>query len=419
MKEPENNNQTKKVEVINNNDNKTFKSINIKSKKEEKKQKNNHIAKNILIPFTSGVIGAGIVIGTCFGIPSIRNNIIKYDNSKEETVNNNSSKINTSMISLEQYSNTSIGVANKVLPSIVGITVEYSVNSIFINQSTTAKAEGSGIIISEDGYILTNNHVINSTSSSSYYEIGEATKVEVYLYNDENPHTATVVGTDEETDLAVIKIEEENLTAIGLGDSDTVQVGEFVMAVGNPLGMKSSVTCGVVSAVNREVTDSDGKTYKLIQTDTAINSGNSGGALVNSEGNLIGINTLKVSETGVEGMGFAIPVNSAEPIYKQLIQYNKVKRPFIGISGREITESLAFRYNLVEGIYVTSVSEFSGAEKAGIKIGDIIIKADGKEVKTMNELNSIRNEHQIGDEITITINRDGKEKDIKVKLSEQ
>lgn len=419
MKEPENNNQTKKVEVINNNDNKTFKSINIKSKKEEKNKKNNHIAKNILIPFTSGVIGAGIVIGTCFGIPSIRNNIIKYDNSKEETVNNNSSKINTSMISLEQYSNTSIGVANKVLPSIVGITVEYSVNSIFINQSTTAKAEGSGIIISEDGYILTNNHVINSTSSSSYYEIGEATKVEVYLYNDENPHTATVVGTDEETDLAVIKIEEENLTAIGLGDSDTVQVGEFVMAVGNPLGMQSSVTCGVVSAVNREVTDSDGKTYKLIQTDTAINSGNSGGALVNSEGNLIGINTLKVSETGVEGMGFAIPVNSAEPIYKQLIQYNKVKRPFIGISGREITESLAFRYNLVEGIYVTSVSEFSGAEKAGIKIGDIIIKADGKEVKTMNELNSIRNEHQIGDEITITINRDGKEKDIKVKLSEQ
>ena len=137
------------------------------------------------------------------------------------------------------------------------------------------------------------------------------------------------------------------------------------------------------------------------------------------EGKLIGINTLKVQETGVEGMGFAIPIKSAEPIYEQLIQYNKVKRPYIGIGGRDITESLAQRYRLVEGVYIVSIAEFSAAEKAGLQIGDIIVKADGEEVKTMNELNKIKNKHQIGDEMTLTINRDGKERDIKIKLGEE
>lgn len=401
---------------------KTFRSVNLNTVKEEKNQKSSDFAKRILVPFVSGVVGAGVMIGTCFGVPTIRNSMIGtkgYGTSISTQINKSQGELNTNLISLEGYSDTAVGVANKVLPSIVGITVEYSVNSIFMNQAATASAEGSGIIISNDGYILTNNHVINSSSTSSYYEIGQATKVEVYLYNDENPHPATVVGTDEETDLAVIKIEGENLVAAELGDSDTVQVGEFVMAVGNPLGMKSSVTSGIVSAVDREVNDSDGKSYRLIQTDAAINSGNSGGALVNSEGKVIGINTLKVSETGVEGMGFAIPVNSAAPIYEQLIQYNKVKRPLIGISGRDVTESLARRYNLVEGVYVTAISEFSGAERAGIQIGDVIIKADGQAVKTMSELNKIKNTHQIGDQMTITVNRDGREMDFAIKLSEQ
>lgn len=191
------------------------------------------------------------------------------------------------------------------------------------------------------------------------------------------------------------------------------------MAIGNPLGMQSSVTGGLISALNREVTDSDGKTYKLIQTDAAINSGNSGGALVNSQGQVIGINTLKVSATGVEGMGFAIPINSAKPIFEQLIQYNKVKRPYIGISGRDLDKITASRNNLVEGIYVVSVEEYSAAEKAGIIAGDVIIKADGKEIKTMNELNEIKNTHNIGDSMTVTINRNGHEKDITITLQEQ
>ena len=399
----------------------SFRTVNYQMEHGSSDTKSHMFLKTVVVPFVCGVLGAGVILTVCLKVPSVQNNLLGTNHSTTTTtqINKSEGEVNQKFISLEDYSGTAVGVANKVLPSIVGITVEYSVNSIFMNQSSTAKAEGSGIIISSDGYILTNNHVINSSSSSMYYEIGQATKVEVYLHNEETPYEAKVVGTDAETDLAVIKIEGTNFVAAELGDSDTVQVGEFVMAVGNPLGMKSSVTSGIVSAVNREVTDDEGKTYRLIQTDTAINSGNSGGALVNSEGKVIGINTLKVSQTGVEGMGFAIPINSAQPIYEQLIQYNKVKRPSIGIAGRDITESLARRYRLVEGVYVTSVSDFSGAEKAGIKIGDIIIKADGQEVKTMNELNKVKNSHQIGEEMTLTINREGQEIEVKVKLGEQ
>ncbi len=402
---------------------KEFKAVkpNEKQQKENKGQSN--FGKNIAVPFLSGVLGAGLVLGTCFGVPEVRNNILGTTKQQNTTITTSTSassgNINTTQISLADYSGTGIAVAKKVQPSIVGIKVEYTVNSIFMNQQGTATAEGSGIIISENGYILTNNHVINSSSTSSYYEIGQANKVTVYLYNDTTEYTATVVGTDEETDLAVIKIDKEGLTAAEIGDSDSVQVGEFSMAIGNPLGMQSSVTSGIISALNREVTDSDGKTFKLIQTDAAINSGNSGGALVNSQGQVIGVNTLKVSATGVEGMGFAIPINSAKTIYEQLIQYNKVKRPYIGIAGRDLDETTAKRNNLVVGIYVASVDEYSAAEKAGIKAGDVIIKADGQSIKTMTELNSIKNTHNIGDTMTVTVNRNGQEKELTLTLQEK
>ena len=404
--------------VINKNG-KEFKAI--KSKKE--KSSKTGFGKTVAIPFLSGVLGAGIVLGTCFGVPGIRNTLLKTesnDSVSTSTTSTSSGQINTTQISLEEYSETGIGVAQKILPSIVGIRVEFPVNSIFLNQSgSTATAEGSGIIISEDGYILTNNHVVSSASSSSYYSLGEATKISVYLYNDSTAYEASIVGTDEETDLAVIKIDKTGLTAAELGDSDSVAVGEFAMAVGNPLGMQSSITAGVISGVNREVTDSDGKTFTVIQTDAAINSGNSGGALVNSQGQVIGINTLKVSATGVEGMGFAIPINSAKPIYEDLIQYNKVRRPYIGISGRDLDQATAQRNNLVEGVYVVSVEEFSAAEKAGIKAGDVIVKADGTDVKTMDELNAVKNTHNIGDQMTIVVNRNGEEKELTLTLQEQ
>ena len=398
--------------------------------KPKKEKQKSQIGTRVVLPFFSGVLGTVLVLGTCLYVPPIRNYIttemlgVEDNTSKESTTSlsdffNNSSSENRNLVSLSSLSETGISVASKVQPSIVGITVEYAVNSVFSSASSTASAEGSGIIISEDGYILTNNHVVNSSSSSSFYEVGDASKVTVYLHNDETPYEGTIVGTDEQTDLAVIKIEKTGLTAAELGDSDAVQVGEFAMAIGNPLGMESSVTSGVISAVNREITDTDGTTYTLIQTDAAINSGNSGGALVNSDGQVIGVNFLKVSGTGVEGLGFAIPINDAKEIAEQLIQYNKVKRPYMGISGIDIDSDDARRYSLVEGIYVRSVEDFSAAQKADIRIGDVIIEMDGQKVTNMNELNALKNAHQIGDEVTLKVNRSGKEIEIKLTLGEQ
>ena len=258
-----------------------------------------------------------------------------------------------------------------------------------------------------------------SSRSESYYEVSEATKVTVTLFNDDTEYEAKIVGKDEQTDLAVIKIEKTGLSKAEFADSDNIKVGEFAMAVGNPLGMQSSITCGVVSAVNREVTDSEGKQFTLIQTDAAINSGNSGGALVNSEGKVIGINTLKLSGTGIEGMGFAIPINSTTDITSQLIQYSKVKRPYIGISGMDLNEQTAKANNLVVGVYVKSIEDFSAGEKAGIKIGDVIIEADGQKITKMDELNKIKNSHKIGDEMKIKVNRNGQEKDLTITLGEQ
>ena len=399
----------------------TYSSFEDKKQKPKKnKSKNNSGAgfgKTVLLPFACGILGAGVVIGTCFGVPSVRNNL--FSGYSLEEGSDSSSGLNTQQISLLDYSNTAVGVAQKVLPSIVGINVTYSVNSIFYGGQGTATAQGSGVIISEDGYILTNNHVVNSSSSSSYYELGQASKITVTLYNDDTEYEAQIIGTDEQTDLAVIKIDKDSLTAAELGDSDSVQVGEFCMAIGNPLGLGSTVTDGIVSAVNREVTDEDGNTYTAIQTNAAINSGNSGGALVNSQGQVIGINTLKVSGDGVEGVGFAIPINSTTDITDQLIEYNKVRRPYLGIGGIEVDEETARANNLTVGIYVKTLENFSAAEKAGVKVGDVIIAADGQEIETMDELNEIKNSKEIGDKMTLTIWRDGETQDIEVTLQEQ
>lgn len=401
----------------------TYKNVYQNNNKEKSKI---GFGKSVLLPFFSGVVGCAVVVGTCFGVPSIRSQILGTHSNISGSTNSSNLENSgyVSQTSLSNYSDTSVYAANKILPSIVGIKVQYNVNSLISmfgrqTQATTAEASGSGIIISEDGYILTNNHIVSTSSEDSFYEVSEATKVTVTLFNDETEYEAKIIGTDEQTDLAVIKIEKTGLTKAEFADSDNIKVGEFAMAVGNPLGLESSITCGVVSAVNRKVTDSDGKTYTLIQTDAAINSGNSGGALVNSQGQVIGINTLKLQGEGIEGMGFAIPINSTEDVTSQLIQYSKVKRPYIGITGMDLDEQTAKANNLVEGIYVKAIDDFSAAEKAGLKIGDVIIQADGKDIKTMDELNEIKNSHQIGDEMTVKVNRDGQEKDLTIKLGEQ
>ena len=413
-----------------NNSNNSFKSVDstnfnssYKEFKNSEKKFNFGFAKNVLAPFLFGVIGSVTVIAVSLNVPTIKENIVKKLVSVESPNsygdNTNTANINTQMVSLVGYSETGVGVASKVRPSIVGIEVEYSVNSIFYRNKSTATAAGSGIIISEDGYILTNNHIVNSSSTSYYYELGKANKVTVTLYNDSTRYDATIVGTDSQTDLAVIKIEKNGLKAAELGDSDAVQVGEFAMAIGNPLGLTDSVTAGIVSAVNREVSDQDGNSYVAIQTDASINSGNSGGALVNSKGQVIGVNTLKLSGTGVEGVGFAIPINSTKEICEQLIQYNKVKRPYIGIGGYDLDEQTAEDNNLVVGIYIKTIEDFSAGEKAGLKIGDVIVEVDGTKVTKMDELNAIKNQKQIGDTLKLKVFREGKEKEITVTLQEQ
>lgn len=402
------------------------------SKANFKNRNTNNFRKNVLLPFASGIIGCSVVIGTCFGVPSIKEKLVGTSNNTVQTSTSTSTSSGTTsnLVSLSNYSNTAVFAAQKILPSIVGIEVTYTAtsNNSFFGfgqpMTSTATATGSGIVISTDGYIMTNNHVVDSSSSSSsysYYDLSEATSIKVKLnsdiYGSDSTFDATVVGKDSKTDLAVLKIDKSGLTAAEFANSDEAVVGEFAMAVGSPLGLDTTVTTGIISAVNREVT-SDGNTFTCIQTDAAINSGNSGGALVNSDGKVIGINTLKLSGSGVEGIGFAIPINSTLDVVNELIDHNKVLRPYIGITGIDLDEATAKKYNLSVGVYVKSIQEFSPAEKAGLKAGDVIIKADNKDITTMKELNELKEAHQIGDTMTLIVNRNGEQKEFTLTLEE-
>lgn len=385
--------------------------------------------RGVLIPFVSGALGVVVIVCLYAKVPVINEKVNEFlnvptatttsaENTKKEEKEEKTQEVVSKPVSIENYSQTSVNAAEKVLPSIVGITVEFTVNSSYygFGVSQNASASGSGVIISEDGYILTNNHVVNASSTNSFYQVSQANKITVKLYNNEEVLEAKLIGTDEKTDLAVIKIDKTGLPAATIGNSDELKIGEFAMAIGNPLGMESTVTAGIISALNRVVTVDNVK-YTVIQTDAAINSGNSGGALVNAKGEVIGINTLKLSSG--EGIGFAIPINSTKEISEQLIKEGKVKRPFIGVTGRELSADVAQKYNLVEGIYVLSVEQYSGAEKAGIKVADIITEFDGKQVKSMEELTDIKNNHNIGDVVKVKLFRNGETLELDLTLGEE
>ncbi len=302
-------------------------------------------------------------------------------------------------------------IAALVNPSIVGISnMSYSPNS-YLNINTL-QSVGSGIIISTEGYIVTNNHVISN-----------AKKIKVTLSTGDEVE-AKLIGTDPTTDMAVIKIDPSGLdiTAATLGNSSSLQVGDTVLAIGNPLGLTfaGSVTHGIVSALNRKL-DVDGSTYNLIQTDAAINSGNSGGALVNTKGEVIGINSVKVASDGVEGLGFAIPIDDVKDVIQDLIKSGYVKgRPSIGINIVEITPQIAYYYELPVnyGLFINSLIEGGSAEKAGLEIGDIIIAFNGEKVTSASDFIAKRNTFKAGDTITLSVNREGKEKDFKLILQE-
>ena len=240
--------------------------------------------------------------------------------------------------------------------------------------------------------------------------------------SDGNEYAAKVIGADAQTDIAVIKIDgADNLTVAVMGDSDKLQVGELAVAIGNPLGkqLTGTVTQGIISAVNRTVQATENTYINLIQTDAAINAGNSGGALVNGYGEVVGINTVKYAASGVEGIGFAIPINDAMPIAKDLIDRGYVAgRPLIGVTLIEVTNQLAAINNIPVGLYVNNVQPGTAADEGGVKFGDVITKADGKEVTTVAELNEIRNSKKVGDPLELDIYRDGKNINITIYLKE-
>ena len=303
---------------------------------------------------------------------------------------------------------STVDIATNVGPAVVGVSTSTQYMSFF-GQVYEQEGSGSGIIISSDGYVVTNNHVIENAKSMTV------------TLNTGEEYSATLVGTDAKTDLAVLKISANDLTVAPLGDSSVCNAGELAVAIGNPLGQElaGTVTVGVISAVNRTIQADDGTNMVLLQTDAAINPGNSGGALVNGYGEVIGINTMKFSGNGVEGIGFAIPINTAKPIIADLIANGYVKgRPLIGLSLREISPELAAVNDMPAGLYVADVSKGGAAEKAGIRKGDIIVAVQDKIVESAKEVNEIRDKYAAGDTIKIEVSRDGQKMQFNVILQE-
>ena len=293
--------------------------------------------------------------------------------------------------------------------STVGITTEITTN--YFGYKTTAAASGSGFIITDDGYIVTNHHVIEGANS-----------VKVTLY-DNTQYDAEIVGSDESNDIAVLKIDASGLTPVTLGDSEALSVGDNVVAIGNPLGeLTFTLTSGIVSAKDRSITTSNSVMMNLIQTDCAINSGNSGGALFNMYGEVVGVTNAKYSsnsstEASIDNIGFAIPINNVKDIVTSIIENGYVVKPYIGVSVETVSSDMK-SYGIPEGAVVRVVNEDSPAEKAGLKENDIITKADDEDITSSNDLVSKIKKASKGDKIKLTVYRQGEEKTIELTVDE-
>ena len=365
------------------------------SKEKKKKRRNSkgiakYIALALICSLCGGVVGSGVTY---------------FVTGKSGSNNSSGNTIVTDPVSFAT-DNTALSAADiykKVAPAVVMVSTKsvQSVNGWFQQET---EEMGSGFIINNDGYILTNYHVIDG-----------AKEVTVTL-SDGQEVTASVINYDSDRDVAMIKINQdiEVPGVVELGDSDALQPGEEVLAIGNPLSkeLSSTLTKGIVSALNRSIETETGVSTNLIQTDTAINSGNSGGPLINTKGEVIGINTLKASD-GAEGIGFAIPINDVKE------KIDSLSKPILnlGVSIRVIDESMAKQLNMEEGLYIVEVNEFSPAEKAGLKGGDLIVKADGTRIKTFEELQEIKNSKEEGNTINIEFIRDGKTQNTTITLT--
>ena len=370
-------------------DNNTYNFQEPPVKVKKKRGFNKTIAAVIVCTLCSGFIGSGVTY------------LALKDNLKEtKTINVNPSKFDTKSEAL-----SATEAYNKVAPAAVVVSTK-SVTQGYFMQTQEVEGIGSGFIINEEGYILTNYHVVKG-----------AQEISVTLSNDVTT-TAQVVNYDENQDVAMIKITDESVkipATVELGDSDALQPGEEVIAIGTPLSteLSSTVTKGIISATSRSVAVESGVTMNLIQTDAAINAGNSGGPLVNTKGEVVGINSSKISGEAVEGIGFSIPINDIKDKIESL------SKPILnlGISVRTIDEALSKQLNMEQGLYVVEVTEFSSAEKAGLKAGDIIVKADGNRITTFDEFKAVKNGKEEGDEISLEVIRNGESKTINVKLT--
>lgn len=299
--------------------------------------------------------------------------------------------------------------AQTVGPAVVGITNKAYTQDYYHRKVLAEQGTGSGVIFDANGYIATNNHVVEN-----------AQELAVSLA-DGRVLTGRVLGTDPATDLAVIKVEATGLPVATLGDSDSLLIGEPAIAIGNPLGLefKGTVTAGVISALNRPIEIGERK-LKLIQTDAAINPGNSGGALVNADGAVIGINSAKISVQGVEGIGFAIPVNTARPILQSLTEKGKVVRPYLGVGLLDRNSAAAYGYDLDidKGVYVTKVAKNGPAGKAGLREGDIILQVANVETNSVADLRSAVDAQPVGSRVDVVITRDNTQQKLSVLLEE-
>ncbi len=367
--------------------------INDISNKPKKKRKKGTF-KVISLALIMGLLGGAIGGGSTY---YIMKNYMNDSNS--EVVIPNPQTFSTDSEGL-----TASEAFEKVAPAVVIVSVTGVIDySSIIPQET--EGIGSGFIINEEGYILTNYHVIEG-----------AKEVSVTL-SDGREVKAKVVNYDENQDVAMLKISDDSVevpAVVELGDSDALKPGEQVIAIGTPLSKEfnQTVTAGIVSAVNRTVQTSSGQQVNLIQTDAAINPGNSGGPLVNTRGEVVGINNMKIASDEVEGIGFSIPINDIKDRIESL------SKPILnlGISIREINSDLGKQYNMDEGLYIVQVTEFSPAEKAGLQSGDLIVKFDGKRIKTFDELKAIRDTKEEGDIVSVEVIRNGEEKTFNVQL---
>ena len=381
-------------EIMNNDFLENEGSYRLVRKKEKKSSKVLWIILSILVGFASGFAGSVLALNLFGKDGGIGNDIIYQSVIQTDDEGNEIDQLSAS------------DIVKNVKDSVVEITTSKISYGSFMGQYVSSGA-GSGVILSKEGLVVTNHHVIE-----------DATEIKVKLTNGEE-YSATLIASDVQTDLAVLRIDAKDLQPAVLGDSDTMSVGETVYAIGNPLGsLGGSVTEGIVSAKDREITI-DGQDMVLLQTSAAVNPGNSGGGLFNSKGELVGIVNAKSSGEDIEGIGFAIPITFAKDIINDLVETGKVSgRLVLGISYYEISSlSMATKYNVnTLGLLIGEVTPNSNASRAGLKPNDVIVEVDGEQVMTSDELSSALKKHKVGDKMTFTVVRDKEYIELSVEL---